>query len=377
VKILYSCLSKSWGGMEMFTLTAIKQLLKRNISVELLCAEESRIHIEANNLGILVHPLKVSWLSYLFNELRLISLIRRNQYDLIHTQASFDLWLIVPALEMLRSEIPLLLTKQVGSFIIKKDFLHRWIYNRLTFALAISKPIQTNLMNTCPLSEDKILLLHNGIDTNRFNADKVDSKKVRKEFAIDEKEILIGMMARFSPGKGHEEFLFAARELNKKYPQSKYIVVGEPSRGENDYAETIKNLASEYRLLNLIFTGFRSDTPEVLSSMDIFVFPSHAESFGIALAEAMAMGKPSVCSNAEGVLDIAIDGETSLLFKNKNAEDLTKKISLLIDSPDLRQRFSIASRKRAVECFDIDKLTDKVIGIYKSAIRNTDPVKRV
>ena len=60
-------------------------------------------------------------------------------------------------------------------------------------------------------------------------------------------------------------------------------------------------------------------------ALDIFVFPSHAESFGIALAEAMAVGKPSVCSNAEGVLDIAVDGETSLLFENKNAEDLTKK----------------------------------------------------
>jgi len=42
--------------MEMYTLTAVKQLLKRNISVELLCAKESRIHIEANNLGLIVHP---------------------------------------------------------------------------------------------------------------------------------------------------------------------------------------------------------------------------------------------------------------------------------------------------------------------------------
>ena len=56
----------------------------------------------------------------------------------------------------------------------------------------------------------------------------------------------------------------------------------------------------------------------MLSAFDIFVFPSHAESFGIALAEAMAMGKPSVCSNAEGILDIAIDKETSLLFENKS-----------------------------------------------------------
>jgi glycosyltransferase involved in cell wall biosynthesis len=361
--------------MEMFTLTAVKQLIKRNISVELLCAEESRIHIEANNLGLIVHPLKISWLSNPPNILRLTSLLRRSNYNLIHTQASFDLWLLVPALKLLQRKIPLLLTKQVGSFIVKKDFLHKWIYNRLTYALAISTSIQKNLIDTCPLPENKVLLLHNGIDINRFNPDKVDPIKVRKEFGIDEKEILIGMMARFSPGKGHEEFLFAAKELIKKNHKLKFIVVGEPSRGENEYAKTIKKLASDYQLDNLIFTGFRSDTPEVLSAMDIFVFPSHAESFGIALAEAMAMGKPSVCSNAEGVLDIAVDNETSLLFENKNANDLLKKISLLINSADLRQKFSLAARARAIKYFNLENLTNDVIRIYESAIdRTTNPV---
>ena len=299
----------------MFTLTAVKQLLKRNVSVELLCAEESRIHIEANNLGLIVHSLKISWIANLFNILRLVSLIRRNKYNLIHTQASFDLWLLVPALKLLRSNIPLLLTKQIGSFIVKKDILHKWIYTRLTYALAISKTIQKNLIDTCPLPEKKVLLLHNGIDTNRFNPEKVDAHKIRKEFMIAEQEILIGMIGRFSPGKGHEEFLHAARELNKKYSLLKFIIVGEPSRGENSYAESIKKLALDYQLNNLIFTGFRSDTSDILAAFDIFVFPSHAEAFGIALAEAMAVGIPSVCSNAEGVLDIAVDGETSLIIR--------------------------------------------------------------
>lgn len=118
----------------------------------------------------------------------------------------------------------------------------------------------------------------------------------------------------------------------------------------------------------MTFTGFRSDTPEVLAAMDIFVFPSHAEAFGIALVEAMAMGKPSVCANADGVLDIAVEGSTSFLFENRNTNDLIKKLAILIESPDLRKRFSIDSRNRAVENFDIEKLTDDVIHIYESII---------
>lgn len=355
----------------MFTLTAVKQLLKRNIYVELLCTKESRIHIEANNHGLIVHPLKISALSNPTNILRLATLIRKNKYDTVHTQASFDLWLLVPSLKLLRNKIPLLLTKQVGSFIIKKDFLHRWLYNRLTFAIAISTLIKNNLIETCPLTEDKIVLLHNGIDINRFDPEKVNSTKVRKEFGITEKEILIGMMARFSPGKGHEEFLYAAKALNEKYSNLKYLVVGEASRGEDEYAAKIKKLADEYKLNNLIFSGFRSDTPEILAAMNIFIFPSHAEAFGIALAEALAMGKPSVCSNADGVLDIAVDGETSLLFENKVVDDLIIKTATLIEAPDLRKHFSIAARKRAVALFDLEKLTNQVVEIYQKAINQT------
>jgi len=366
MKVLYSCLSKSWGGMEMFTITAVKQLLKRNIPVELICTAESRIHIEANNIGGIIYPIKVSGYLHTFSTLKTALLVKKGQYDVIHTQASKDLWLLVPALKIINSKIPLILTKQVGSFIIKKDFLHKWIYKRVTYALAISMMIKKNLMDTCPLNNEKILLLPNGIDTKKFSPGIAHREKIRNEFGIMGNEILIGMLARFSPGKGHEDFLLASKLLNQKYNNLKFLVVGEASRGEDDYAERIKKLAADYKLNNVIFAGYRSDTPDVLSAMDIFVFPSHSEAFGIALVEAMAMAKPSVCSNSDGILDIAVDEETSFLFENRNGEDLFRKIELLILSPEKRIEFGKAARKRAIENFDLEVLTDKVIEIYKS-----------
>lgn len=354
--------------MEMYTLTAVKQLLQKNISVELLCVADSRIHIEANNVGLIIHPVKASGYFHPFTILKLFSVLRRGRYDLVHTQASKDLWTIVPALKLLGRATPLVMTKQVGSFIVKKDRLHRWIYNRVNTALAISSVIKKNLLDTCPLTEDKIKLLHNGIDTERFNPEKVRGKKVREDFGVKNGEILIGMMARFSPGKGHEEFLAAAKNLNEKHPGLKFVIVGEASRGEDNYAGSIKKLAESYRLENVIFAGYRSDTPEVLAAMDIFVFPSHAEAFGIALAEALSMGKPTVCSDSDGVLDIALDGVTSLLFKNKDAGDLASKLDVLIKDSSMRERFSAEARKRAVEMFDIELLTGRVLEIYNGIL---------
>ena len=368
MKVLYSCLSESWGGLEMFTLTSIQHLLKRNIPVELICSADSRIHIEANNLGIMLHPVKASGYFHPITTFRISRLIKNNNYSLVHTQASKDLWLLVPALFLAASKIPLFLTKQMGSFIVKKDFLHNRLYNRVRKILAISTAIRKNLIDTTPVKPDDIIIIPNGIDINRFNPDKVDCKKVRQEFNIKSEEIVIGMLARFTPGKGHEEFLWAAKELYKEYNNLRYFIVGEASMGETKYANTIKNMANDYDLKNLIFTGYRADTPEVLSAFDIFAFPSHSESFGIALVEAMAMKKPSVCSKAEGVLDIAIDNETSFYFENKNAVDLKSKLKKLIESRETRVSFGENARKRVINNFDIEIITDKVVNIYRKEI---------
>lgn len=369
MKVLYSCLSKSWGGMEMITLTFIKELLKRNISVELLCLKESRIHIEACTSGIITHPVKASGYVHPFTMMQVAYLIRKGKFNLIHTQASKDLWILVPALKLVNLPIPLFLTKQVGSFIVKKDLLHKYLYNRVTKAFAISRVIKKNLVETTPLTEDKIELVFNGINTDIFNPEKANRKKVRTEFSVADDELLIGMLARFSPGKGHEEFLTAAKVLSEKFNNLKFIMVGEASRGEDEYANSIKKLSEELKLSKVIFAGFRSDTVDVLSAMDIFVFPSHAEAFGIALAEAHSMALPSVCSNSDGVLDIAVDGQTALLFETKNSDDLAKKLEQLIINPQLRKQLGTNARKRAVELFDLNVIMNKTIELYNNSLR--------
>jgi glycosyltransferase involved in cell wall biosynthesis len=314
MKVLYSCLSKSWGGMEMYTLTSVKQLLMHNIGVELLCLKDSTLQNEAKSSGIIIHSINSD--SY-FNPtgiFRIMQLIRKGNFNLIHTQASRDLWLLVPALKLAGSKIPLVFTKQVGSFVVKRDLLHKIIYNRVNLAFAISEAIKKNMIDTTLLPPEKIRILYNCIDVNRFNPATAKRSEIRNEFNVNESELLIGMMARFSPGKGHEEFLGAAKILKERYNNLKFLIVGKASYGEEDYERKIKDQAAKAGLSNVIFTGFRKDTPDVLSAMDIFVFPSHAEAFGIALIEAMAMQLPTVSANAEGVLDISIDCVTGQLF---------------------------------------------------------------
>lgn len=370
MKVLHTCLSQSWGGMEMYSLQTAKLLIDAGIVVDLLCFPGSRLHQEAMKQNISVHTSRYRNQLNFYAILNFSALLKKNNYDLIHAEASKDLWLITPALSIAKSQIPLLLSKHVGSFIVKKDFLHRLIYNRVTLALAISEVIKKNLIDTTPLTAEKIVLLHNAIDTIKFNPQSADGLKIRNEFGVEQNELLIGMIARFSPGKGHEEFLFAAKELLSKYDNLKFIIVGEPSKGEDNYGIKIKLLAKEYILTDkVIFTGHRTDIPDILAAMDIFVFPSHAEAFGLSLAEAMSMEKPSVCSDSDGVLDIAINGVTSFLFEKQNKHDLTEKLDKLIASPQTRKEFGTASRKRVLNNFDTGIFISKLINIYKEVLK--------
>jgi glycosyltransferase involved in cell wall biosynthesis len=369
MKVLYSCLSKSWGGMEMYTLTAVEKLYDSNIKVELLCIKDSRLHIEANSMGIIIHTVNASSYFHLISIFKIASILSKNNYSLVHTQASKDLWVLNPALFISRVNIPLFFTKHIASGIVKKDFLHKLLYRRVNKLFAISNVIKANLVETCPVNPDNIIVLPNGVSVSKFDPERVDREMIRNELNIKKGEIVLGMLARFTPGKGHEEFLQAAKELNNDYNNLKYLIVGEPSRGEDQYMKDVKKLAREFDLHNVLFTGYRIDIPNVLAAMDIFVFPSHAEAFGIALIEAMAMKKPSVCSNFYGVLDIVVDNFTSLLFENRNHQDLTEKLKLLIESKELRIRFGENARKRVIDKFKLENIIQKTINLYNNELK--------
>jgi len=367
MKILITCLSKSWGGLEMYSLTMALQLMKRNIEVHLLCSPNSQLSKEALKNNLVTHLFEYNHYFHPYKILKFSKLLHNERFDIIHCADTRDLWLIVPALRLNRSDTPLIISKQVGSSIIKKDFLHRFLYKRVDYAIAISEIIKSNLIETTILTPDKIVLLHDATDTTKFDPSTIDHFKIRNEYNIKNNELLIGMMARFTPGKGHEEFLYASQRLLAKYNNIKFIVIGEASKGEDKYAESIQLLTEKLGIAkNVYFTGYRSDIPEVLGALDIFVFPSRAESFGLALIEAMSMGLPSVCTNYGGVLDIAVDGYTSYLFQKENADSLADKVELFIESALLREIFGKASRQRVIELFDLNVFTSQLINLYNS-----------
>jgi glycosyltransferase involved in cell wall biosynthesis len=370
--VLQTCFSPSWGGLEMQALDVSRRLVARGHRVTLACAAGTRLASQAGEARLQRLELDVRGYLHLGAAWRLAQRLKGGSIQVVHSQHSRDLATVVPALAMAGSHAPLLLSKRMGSYVAKKDPYHRMLYARVAMVLAISEVIRRNVIATTPVPAARVATLHDAVDARRFSPSAVDRAVARRSLGIPGDEIVIGMVGRFSPGKGHEEFLDAASRLRRTHPEVRFVIVGEASHGEADYERGIRARAAELALGDTLrFAGFQPDVPQVMRALDILAFPSHAEAFGVVLIEAMAMELPVVSTNCDGVLDIVVDGETGLYVPAMDGEAMAGALARMIADPLMRARMGRAGRKRVLERFDDVQQTLAIERFYDAALDRT------
>lgn len=365
LNVFFSCGSASWGGLEIITLQSALKLAERGVEVKMLCSPGSKLEEQAAKSGIVTIPVLGRKSSIPSSIYKLKNLLKNSETDVVHSHLSHDLWILTPALRYSHSNAKLFLTKHMESGVEKKDLLHRYLYKRINAIFAISNFIKQNIIETCPVSPGNVHLVPDGIDLGKFDAAKIDKSKVRRSIGIPQSKLLIGMAGRMTPGKGHEEFLESAAILNTMYPgKLHFCVIGGASFGEDNYEAEIRKLAEKLKIGNITFTGQTDKPAQMIASLDILSFPSHNESFGLVLIEAMALNIPVAASGKSGVLDIVTNGETGLLFGPRNAKDQSEALSRLIENSELRKKLAAAARKNVEEKFDLDVMTSKLLEFY-------------
>ncbi|HMK39454.1 MAG TPA: glycosyltransferase family 4 protein [Bacteroidota bacterium] len=374
VPILQTCFSRSWGGLEIQALEVTAQLARRLSPVTLACCTGSRLAEEARSRSLRVAEFEVSGYFHPAALWRLSRHMRAEAPRIIHCQHSKDLSVVVPAAQISGTKPKILLSKRVGSYVSKRDPFHRFTYSRVARVLAISEVIHRNVLDTTPMEAQRVVTLHDAIDADEFSPAKGRGAALREEFGYSKENIVVGFVGRFSPGKGHEELLHAAESILRVRPHVRFLVAGEASAGEEAYEQEIRALCRSLGIESAVtFAGFRRDIPDVMASFDILAFPSHAESFGVVLIEAMAMELPVVSTNCDGVLDIVVEGETGLYVPPRAPGELAGALLRLIDDADLRARLGHAGRKRVLALFDRRNQIDRLEKIYAEVIAEPGP----
>ena len=139
----------------------------------------------------------------------------------------------------------------------------------------------------------KVMILHNGVDLDGYHYDTEGRKVIREEFGIDNDTLLVGHVGRFMTQKNHLFLLEIFAQILKKKPDSNLLLVG---KGELEQQLRDQALALGIEK-KVIFAGVRSDIPQVLSAMDVFVFPSLYEGMPNTVIEAQATGLPCVIAD--------------------------------------------------------------------------------
>ena len=143
--------------------------------------------------------------------------------------------------------------------------------------------------------KQRIVVIPNGIDTQRFQFEKQGRVRVRAEWCVREDEFLVGLVARIDPMKDHAMFLLAACQLAAQHPSLRFVCVG---KGAPEYSASLEQEAVSLGLgERLVWAGARDDMPAVFSALDIATSTSISEGFPNSIAEAMACGVPCVVTD--------------------------------------------------------------------------------
>lgn len=324
---------------------------------------------------------KIFSLSHFRSYRELRSIMEKGKYDIVHTHtpiASF-----IGRMAAAKSKIPIVIYHMRGSWWSEDSFLKRILFTLseknvaryTTHVFTINCKDADELYKRRIFNQYEITCLHcggGGIDLSRFtgNYSREAIIKCRKELNIDQKDFLILFIGRVVQEKGINELVQAFEELvDRKNDSIKLLIIGGVISSERDQS-TMKKLKNKIiangRLnANIRMMGFSNEIPKYIAASDVLVLPSYREGFGMVLAEAAAMGKPVVAARTRGSEEAVDDGKTGILIPQKDAAALMNALETLRTNEKLRNRMGENGRKKAMNVFCDEVITEKINKVYK------------
>lgn len=372
MNILEIAFSDSWGGLEMLAGTFAERFKQKGHNVISVIEPNKRLEGIFRKSDIEYFKIK-PYFKYIdfFTADKIRKYLAGTKIDIIHAHISKDLSTIVILKKLLKSG-KIVFTQHMDSKYDKKDLFHRWIYKNLDQVISITNSMRQNHIEHSPVDTDKICVIHNGIDLNRFSTDlNFDKIKFLNGHSIPENRILIGTIGRIDRLKKQELLIYAAEKLVRNYPRIHFIFVGDETDSVTGkgYREELREKIRA-RGLEKYFSIFNysGEVEKFFSVLDVFVLTTPRESFGLVLLEAMAVGIPVLGSCMGSPPEIIRDNINGFIFNPDNVSDLTGKLSKILSDPNLRNKMGEKSREIVKENFDLNQKIDDYLKTFQGII---------
>ena len=358
--ILHTETLKKWGGQQNRVLVETIGLSKRGHKVIIACHRGSVLARKAKAAGIKLYEVTMVKQAHLATVPKLVRIIKNEGVDIVSTHSSVDSWAGGMAAKISGR---CLVRFRHNLYPIGRDPLTRFIYAIPDKLIAISNTVR-DVLTGYGLKKQRISIVPDSVNIERFSPEAAD---LRRELKIPPETIVIGNTSSFTEVKGQESLLQAFNILHEKHEQAPYILLFAGRLNEPFRSRYLSYIKEELRD-KVIFLGHRDDIPEVLKTIDIFVFPSLVEGLGTSLLEAMAMEKPVAVSDIPTFRDFITDGINGVFFQVNNSEDIAEKISYIKENPSLKTQLGKNARATVLEKFTLDKMLDQTLNIYQEAL---------
>lgn len=230
----------------------------------------------------------------------------------------------------------------------------------LAIAVSESTGEFTSRARMMPVERTKVVYLGAPLDEFARPRSADEIANARQSLGIAPGTIAIGTVTRLMPSKGNQYLVEAAPAILRKHASARMFIVGE--------GELQPELEAQARVLGLgdrlVFSGFQRDVAAVLSALDFLVFPSLWEGTPLTVFEALAMGKPIVATDADGLLDVLTHRKDALIVPKADATSLAAGVSTLIDQPAIASALAAEARKTGAR-YDIAAFVRKMERLYE------------
>lgn len=295
--------------------------------------------------------------------LHLLRFLACNHYDVVHTHLIGANVLAAPLAALFR--VPVRVTHdQTRDDVRIRSVIHRGVdtlANRLNHhVIAVSSSIRTFVNQQEGVPPQKISVIYNAVDLQRFSPKNVSRERLRRKLDLPQEAFIIGGVGRLHYQKNFPLFLEVAAEVGARLPRTMFVIAGEgPERAALEELSRKLGLASRLR-----FLGFVKEMPDFYQSLDLLLLTSHFEGTPLTVLEAMAMGLPVVASQVDGVEEVLADGEDGLLVPPGHRDLFVKGICRLAQDRSLWQRLSQAGQKKARQRYSAEAMVRQVEALY-------------
>lgn len=235
--------------------------------------------------------------------------------------------------------------------------------------IAVSNATARYLRAQRIVSDDQIAVVHNGVDLDRFARalNGFDREEFLRSKGLPPDCVLVGSIGELRTLKRHDDFIQTAAIVVRQFPDAYFVLAGVDPSKSGEVRKQLEQLAIQFRLNGRFhFLGWLDDAEQWLSAMDVFVSASETESFGLAIAEAMAAETAVVATKTDGAQEVLEDQKTGLLIDIGNIAQLAVAVSSLIIQTHRRKQLAARAREAVAAKFSLQRMIDEIEAIYAS-----------